>query len=73
MPAPKMSEWAVSETTDRRWSFWQWLGLVFLVYAIPLIAVGIDADLDERFFDRLPEELQTAVNFVYWPIFRGEL
>ena len=59
----------MGETGERsRWSFWQWLGLAFVLYVIPAVIFGIDAEFfDGRLFTSLGDEGMAFVKFVYWP------
>jgi hypothetical protein len=52
----------------RRWSFWQWLGLAFVLYIYPALVFTVDNDFfDGQLFTRLPSEVRAVVKFVYWP------
>lgn len=59
----------MSDAPERRWSFWQWLGLAFLLYAVPAIVFAVDAEFfDGYLFTSLPKEVMALIKSVYWPL-----
>lgn len=59
----------MDETSKRRWNFWYWLGVAFVLYALPAVVFGVDAEFfDGYLFTRLPDEMKATAHFVYWPV-----